>query len=427
MVECNGVLVERDGMIGDELSALVDRLRWDRRRHPYRGRREYSQTAREVAHVADQLITAGAARQVVPDLRKSVDRITRALMYVDDSSGMVGDDLHEIMALYARACALAPPAPKSLASWLVKLACYGPGWPRIQLREFAAALGEGGISELERLVEQRARTVDPQSWAGGFAVRDLREQLAEVSGDLDRYVAVLAEHLATAIQYERITLALRAADRRAEAIDWARRGLAAKPGWPHADQLRDTLVDMLLEEGSTEAALAARRAEFQRHPTATAYHHLADTAAKIQADDPTPWAMELLNDRVATQPVYASELVSVLRAAGAYEQAWQVGVTHRDRLSERQWLTLLEQRGTTHPAEVVEPYQDLIERHILNSTDKHRYRRAVALLPALRTAHAAAGDRAAFHAYLADLRLRHKRRPTFLKTLDAEVDLRTPA
>jgi uncharacterized Zn finger protein len=406
-------------MTGEELSALVDRLRWDRRRDPYRGRREYSQTAREVAHVADQLIAAGAARQAVPDLRKAVDRITRALMYMDDSSGVVGDDLHEIMGLYARACALAPPVPTSLASWLVKLACDGPGWPRIQLREFAPALGERGISELERLVAQRAQSADPQSWAGGFAVRDLREQLAEVSGDLDQYVAVLAGHLTSAVQYERITLALRAAGRRTEAIDWARRGLAAKPGWPHTDQLRDTLVDMLLEEGSAEAALAVRRAEFQRHPTATAYHHLADIAAKIQADDPTPWALELLNDRVATQPVYAGELVDVLRVAGVYEQAWQVGVTHRDRLSERQWLALLELRGITHPAEVIELYQDLIERHILNSTDKRRYRRALALLPALRTVHAAAGDRAAFHIYLADLRLRHKRRPVFLKALDA--------
>jgi hypothetical protein len=28
------------GMTGEELSVLVDRLRWDRRRDPYRGRRE---------------------------------------------------------------------------------------------------------------------------------------------------------------------------------------------------------------------------------------------------------------------------------------------------------------------------------------------------------------------------------------------------
>jgi hypothetical protein len=122
--------------------------------------------------VADQLFTAGRAQHVAPALRKAVDRITRALRYMDDSSGIVGDDLHEIMGLYARACAAAPPAPKSLAGWLVRLACNGPGWPRIHLREFAPALGERGITELERLVEQRATTADPRSWAGGYAVRD---------------------------------------------------------------------------------------------------------------------------------------------------------------------------------------------------------------------------------------------------------------
>jgi hypothetical protein len=67
----------------------------------------------------------------VPVLRKAVDRITSALMYMDDSSGIVGDDLHGIMGLYARACAAAPPNPTGLARWLVKLQCDGPGWPSI--------------------------------------------------------------------------------------------------------------------------------------------------------------------------------------------------------------------------------------------------------------------------------------------------------
>jgi hypothetical protein len=76
------------------------------------------------------------------------------------------------------------------------------------LRDFAPALGERGVAEVERLVARQAQTVAPQSWTGSFAVRDLREQVAEVSGDVDRYVAVLAEHLTGAVQYERISLAL---------------------------------------------------------------------------------------------------------------------------------------------------------------------------------------------------------------------------
>src|SRR6266540_4128756 len=182
-------------------------------------------------------------------------------------AGIAGDDLYDIMGLYARACAAAPPNPTGLAGWLVKLQCDGPGWPRIVLRDLAPALGERGIAEVERLVALRAQTVDPQSWTGSFAVRDLREQLGEMSGDVDRYVAVLAEHPTSAVQYERISLALLEAGRRQEAIEWARRALADRPGWPHTDWLRDALVDMLLDEGDTEAAMVVRRTEFERHPS----------------------------------------------------------------------------------------------------------------------------------------------------------------
>lgn len=406
-------------MSDHDLAVLVDRLRWDRRRDPYRSRREYSQTVRNLAEACERLIASDRAGQAVPVLRKAVDRITSALMYMDDSSGIIGDDLHSIMGLYARACAAAPPNPTGLARWLVKLQCDGPGWPRIVLRDFAPALGERGVAEVERLVARQAQTVAAQSWTGSFAVRDLREQVAEVSGDVDRYVAVLAEHLTGAVQYERISLALLKAGRRQEAIEWARRGLAERPGWPHTDRLRDALVDMLLDEGDTEAAVVVRRTEFGRHPTAAAYRYLADTARAVGAGDPTPWALTVLHGRVAQQPAYAPELISMLLALGHDQQAWLAGLEHQQWIGEPQWLSLLERRGVSHPADVIAPYQDMVERYIRDSTDKRRYRRAVALLPALRAAYTATGDPSAFPAYLADLRLRHKRRPRLLKTLDA--------
>jgi hypothetical protein len=161
-----------------ELTVLVDRLRRDRRRDPRARRREYSQAARELAVRCERLLATG----VVPVLRRAVDRITKALMYMDDSSGIVGDDLREMMALYAPACAVARPDAKSLARWLVTLAYDGPGWPEIRLREFASALGERGLAEIAALVEQRAAVAGPGSWGRLFATRTLREQMAEISG-----------------------------------------------------------------------------------------------------------------------------------------------------------------------------------------------------------------------------------------------------
>ncbi|XVU23582.1 hypothetical protein ACQPZJ_41035 [Actinoplanes sp. CA-054009] len=403
-------------MRDDELTELVDRLRRDRRRHPYSGRREYSQDVRALAAACEKLLAEGAAAQAVPVLRKAVDRITRALTYMDDSSGIVGDDLDGVMRLYARACAEGPPPAAALAKWLVGLACDGPGWPRVRLRDFEPALGERGLAEVGRLTEARTETADPESWSALVAIRDLREQLAEVSGDIDRYVSVLAGDLQSLHRYERIVLVLRDAGRRAEAIAWARRGLAGKSGYPRAEQVRDLLVGMLLDDGDGEAALRLRREVFEKHPVRAAYFALADTSAAVGAEDPSAWAVTVMRDRVARDPVFGSELVDVLLALGRDDEAWAAG---RDHAGEGQLLTLLERRRATHPAEVIGPYQELIERRALTSGDKQRYRRAVALLPALREAYSAAGDPGGYATYLADLRVRHARRPTFLKTLEA--------
>jgi hypothetical protein len=374
--------------------------------------------ARDLTDRCSALIDAGAAATVVPLLCKAVDRMATALMYMDDSSGIVGDDLQQVMDLYARACAAAPPDPERLAGWLVKLECDGPGWPRNLVRDFAPALGASGLTEVERLVAERAEATDPESWTGQFAIRDLREQLAEVSGDVDRYVNVLAEHLESAIQYGRIVDALRARGRTAEAVAWARRGLAEETGRPHADDLRDALVALFLEEGDAEAALVVRRAEFERHPTLAAYGAWASAAARVGTGDVTAAAVERLRQRIAEQPAYVSELVDVLTATGSHDQAWAIGQANPDRLGRPRWLTLLVRRSATTPADVIEPYQNVVEAQVNDSSDKNRYRRVLPLLSALQAAYRAAGQEDRFAAYLADFRDRHRRRPTLIKTLD---------
>ena len=87
-----------------DVRKLIDGLRWDRRRHPYRGRREYSQRAQAVAAAVADMIEAGDAASAGPLARRAVERVTAALMYMDDSAGIVGDDLRTLMAVYARAC-----------------------------------------------------------------------------------------------------------------------------------------------------------------------------------------------------------------------------------------------------------------------------------------------------------------------------------
>ncbi|MEU6974047.1 DUF6880 family protein [Kitasatospora aureofaciens] len=402
----------------DELAALVDRLRWDKRRHPYHGRGEYQAAAHQVLETATALVDTGLAGTVVRTLRTAVDRVTRALMYLDDSSGIVGDALQGLTDLYARALEQAPPANRTtLASWLVAAQFDGPGWPRIHLRAFAPALGERGIAEITAQVQARAATAAPDSWSAQFAVRDFREQLAELTGNVDHYTAVLAEDLKSPDQYRKIARALLDADRPAEAIDWAKRGLAHHPGSPYSDKLRDLLVDLLIDEGQVAAALEVRVTEFNRHPVAATFRALAATCDRVGDTTPLAAALKALRARATENPLRLRELVQALDSVGLDEEAWSTAAAHPGDVGAHLLHSLVERREAAHPADVLGPYRFLVHAQLAD-TGQYRYDRAVRLLRRLRAAHTAAGDPEGFTRYLAELRTEHKRKTSFIAKLD---------
>ncbi|HUZ26044.1 MAG TPA: hypothetical protein VMV07_20000 [Streptosporangiaceae bacterium] len=135
------------------------------------------------------MIESGGAPHAVPLARRAVERVTAAMLHMDDSSGIIGGDLRMLTALYARACRAAPPDPKQLAA---------------------------GLDEVARLVTERRIAADPDSWAA-IGIKFLRQQLAALSGDVDAHVAVLAENLHGARQYGEIVTVLRDAGRGADA------------------------------------------------------------------------------------------------------------------------------------------------------------------------------------------------------------------
>lgn len=356
----------------------------------------------------------------VPALaRRAVDLVTTALMYLDDSSGVVGDDLHQLMAVHARACALAPPEPKRLARWLAKLRLDGPGWPDFQLRDYQTALGHNGRVELARIVDERVATAEPDvSGRAPFGVRILREQLAEISGDLDHYVAVLAENLDSAGQYLQIVRALRSGGRVAEAEQWAQRGLGL--GNPiDQGKLTDAYEDLLLERDAADEALALRWGLFEQNPTAAHYVALRRTAGRIgEWNGLREDALARMRRAAARQPAFANELVAALLDDEAWEQAWQEGLEHHEDLPTSRWHRLIELRQPTHPADVIEPWQRLIQQRLQASQDKYRYSKVITMLGKLRDAYRACGNPDGFATYLDQLRTQHQRKTSLLAKLD---------
>jgi tetratricopeptide (TPR) repeat protein len=403
----------------ERVRRLIDGLRRDRRMDPRHGRGEYSRLARDVVAACAALIESESRHDVPALARRAVDLVTTALMYMDDSSGVLGEDLRALMAVHARACAVAPPDPKRLAGWLEKLRLDGPGWPDFELCDYAVALGEKGRAELARRVEDRARTAEPDVFGRTpFGIRVLREQLAEISGDVDRYVSVLAENLYAAPQYRKIVDVLWNAGRVAEAERWAQQGLGIGNSIDKG-KLRDAYVDLLLARGASDEAFALRWQLFDGNPIKTNYDDLRRTAERIGG-----WpgvrdkAVSRLRDATAGQPAYADHLIGVYLDEGEPDEAWQAAVDHVEDLFDSRWHQLIELRQPIHPGEVIEPWQRLVQRRLDASTDKYRYGKAIKMLRRLRDAYHAAGDVAGFGTYLDHLREQHKRKTSFIAKLD---------
>jgi hypothetical protein len=402
-----------------EVRRLIDGLRRDRRQHPYAGRREYFNRAGDVADAIEAMLACGMAADAVPLARRAIERVIAALQYMDDSTGSVGDQLRVLMDLYARACQAAPPDPRRLAAWLFGLHVDGPGWPRVELTAFADALGERGLAEVTRLNEERRTRLSPDDYER-FSVQDLREQLAGLSGDVDAHVAVLAEDLRGASRYHQIVAVLRTAGRDEQAEQWARRGLAEEPSGRMSDQLHDQLVDLLLDTGREDDAVAARREAFERRTLHHDYRRLRGTAEKAgKWPELRDQALDLMRERARTDPSRVTYLLSVLVEENLLDEAWTTATESSDRLHESQWLQLIESRENDHPADVIGPYQLLVERKIDDSGDKYRYPRAIKTIRRLRDAYRCTGDDAGFAVYLDDLRTRHKRKTSFIAKLDA--------
>jgi uncharacterized Zn finger protein len=327
--------------------------------------------------------------------------------------------MRALMALYARACRSAAPDTRRLATWLVSRQLDGPGWPAIELREFAEALGPRGLAEVARLTEERHVTAEPDSWTVQWGIKDLREQLAAVSGDIDAYVAVLAEDLRGAHRYSEIVEVLHAAGRDDDAEQWARKGLAEHPSGFQTDRLRDQLVDLLLDGGRGAEAVAVRREIYERRAIHQDYLKLRRAAQQAgQWADLGGWALNLLRDRAHAEPWYVRELISVLVSEDLLDEAWAAAMANPGQVPESQWFQLIEVREQNHPADVIRPYRDLIEIGLERASDKYRYPKAVKTIRRLRDSYHRADDEAGFAAYLADLRQRHRRKTSFIAKLD---------
>ncbi|MFD0855606.1 hypothetical protein ACFQ07_25415, partial [Actinomadura adrarensis] len=130
------------------------------------------------------------------------------------------------------------------------------------------------------------------------------------------------------------------------------------------------------------------------------------------------WALGVVRGRAQVDARYVNQLLNVLLDEDLLAEAWRLAVDHADRLHESAWFQLIERWEVDHPADVIEPYQDLVELRLGLVNDKYRYNRVVKTIVRLGEAYRRSGNEAGFHTYLTELRDRHKRKTSFMAKLD---------
>ncbi len=384
----------------------VDRGLRTRRFLGYRESMAWAREARPVVAELERAVEAAPSRELVELLQRAVGHVVKVIQTrADDSSGLVGDLVRDLLELHARACDAGVADPVKLAAWMIRFRFVDQDFFEPDPVRYRIALGEKGLAAYRAALERQADE-------GAFAVRYARERLAIVDRDPDRVVELLGGDLSSARQFVAVTEAMLELERPDDALAWAVRGIRETSGW-QTDRLYDLACEIHARAGRPVEALALRRAQHALAPTASTYGQLARSALPLGA-----WALEREAALRALRERNPLALVDALLTEGETDAAWQAAnELAASELGDRQWLRLAEARETSHPADAIPVYLRVVDE-ILAAADRRAYQQAVRILKRARNAAAGAGQADEFAEAIVRLREKHRRRPTLIAMLD---------
>ena len=251
----------------------------------YRDMYDYASNVHAVVDTLRDLLADEHAEAVIELTEHALDRAEDAVGYVDDSDGYLGGIAEDLQSLHLEACEAARPDPVELAGRLFDRERHAGDLEMFYgaAGTYADVLGEAGLAEYRRLAQAEWDALPPlapgddRTWDHDrYRITNIMESLADVTGDADAVVAVLARDQSSAYQFIRIAEVYRDAGRYDDALTWLEKGLDAFG----TDDVR--LVDALAEEyhragrGADAVELCWRA--YSPEPSPAGYRRLSENA-----------------------------------------------------------------------------------------------------------------------------------------------------
>lgn len=403
---------------------------------PYREAYDWYRGVEAAIDAVEVLLAQGHAEAVIEICEDALAAIDGVGGSIDDSDGNVGTVARRLGDLHLVACQRARPDPVELGRRLLELELSSDHEAFYDsIDRYGDLLGEQGVAAFAEAARRYWSNVPPvapgqperEAHYRHYRIARVMERLAARSGDPDELAAVLAKDLSHAYQFVRIGDVYREAGRFEEALDWARRGLAAfrsRPDW----RLRELAADELHRRGEHDEALKLVWAAFEESPGLTSYQQLHHQVKEARADWPS-WSDRALTflradierrrgrqqgpwDPVADR----SSLVEIFLWRNEPEIAWREAV--EGGCNERLWLQLASIREGEHPEDAVPIYQRRVER-LVAAKNNQAYAEAVEVMKAIGKLMARTEPRGDFGAYVADVRARHRPKRNLIALLDS--------
>lgn len=408
----------------------------------YREMYDYTSNVHAVVDTLRELLDNGHADAVVELTEHALDRAEDALGFVDDSDGYMRGIAEDLQALHLDACLATRPDAVELARRLFDRERHAGDLDTFYgaAARYGDVLGEAGLAEYRRLAQAEWDALPPLAPGDErsfdherFRITQIMETLAEVTGDIEAVVAVLARDQSSAYQFLRIAEVYREANRYDDALSWLEKGFTEFG----ADDAR--LVDALAQEyhraGRGADAVALCWQVYEPQPSPGGYRRLRENAstaglwgqwreqalaalrrqveARIEAAA-RPSRQQTWAARYGPR-ADASDLVEVFLFEGDVEQAW--AEAQGGGCSNRWWAELARLREADHPEDAIPIWQREVERAI-DTKKNPGYQEAVELMARVRRLMTAAGRPDSFAPYAAQVRATHKPKRNLMKLLD---------
>lgn len=151
--------------------------------HRWSAANAYGHDLHDAVAILENAAETEAAPGVLTVTQKAIASACKVIMRADDSSGIIGDAIRDLLALHVRLACLAPPPPAKLVEWMIRFQfhneCdffeldpvgYGPALGekgmaayRTRLADIAADLGPEPTPEQEQALWQ-TRLTDHTAW-----------------------------------------------------------------------------------------------------------------------------------------------------------------------------------------------------------------------------------------------------------------------